>query len=451
MENLRPTEISDLPNEMLEEIFNFLQDPNDFLSVVGTCNRWNDIMSYRKTERLFGKVKWKYIFMLSNQKYFKKINNRSFGHVQTPVFIAQVLPILLKSDLLPLRTMLTLRQISKNWQQETGFQLEEDPSRLESKYDLEETEQVNRFITHASNLPQGGNPFIGKYLSISLADPGAYDSIHQLIQQHGTPLRSIKMFFFSRNQFASMLGYIPNLEKLSIVGLIDEWVIEDEADALPLPPLLRLNNLCISIFAVGGQVDADDRYLRLLSFLLTAYGEQLSTLKCPPQVLRVGRISNLLPNIRRLELFKELIFTDAYTQPDLQVLSQVEWRLQTLSISGCYLPLTVELMTALNNFCAKLEDLEISIQLEENFDTDSLVCFPCLKKLKLGITSELRTIPLAMKDRLMTLVGVAPNLEELDIKLRNGAMCDVVWSMEVMNNVADAFQKLKVFRFFSSI
>ncbi|CAL8141551.1 unnamed protein product [Orchesella dallaii] len=413
MEHLRPTEISDLPDERLEDIFNFLQDPNDFLSVAGTCNRWNDIMSYRKTERLFGKV----------------------------------LPILLKSDLLPLRTMLTLRQISKKWKQAVEFHLEEDPSRLESKYDLEETEQVNRFITHANNLPQGGNPFIGKYLSISLRDPGAYDSIHQHIQQHGNLLKSITMSFFSPIQFASMLGGIPNLEKLSIFDLIDAWDIEDEADALPLPPLLRLNNLCISIFANGVQADDDDRYQRLLSFLLTAYGEQLTTLKCPPKVLRVGGISNLLPNIRRLELIKELVFTDAYTQPDLQVLSQVEWRLHTLSISCCYIPMTAELMTALNNFCTKLEDLEISIQLEENFDTDSLVCFPCLKKLKLGITSELRSVPLAMKDRLMTLVGVVPNLEEFDVILQNnGTLCDVVWSMEMMSNIVNAFPKMTEFR-----
>ncbi|CAL8141483.1 unnamed protein product [Orchesella dallaii] len=419
MEYLRPTEISDLPNEMLEEIFNFLQDPNDFLGVVGTCNRWNDIMAYRKTERLFGKV----------------------------------LPVLLKSDLLPLRAMLNLRQVRKKWKQAAEFQLEEDPSRLESKYDLEGTEQVNRLITHASNLPQGGNPFIGKHLSISMIDPGAYDSIHQLIQQHGAPLRTIMMSLFSRIQFSSMLGGIPNLEKLTIFGFIQQWDAEDEADALPLPPLRRLNNLCISIYGVvprGDQPD-DDRYLRLLSFLITAYGEQLTALKCPTQVLRVGRISNLLPNLRRLELFKAHIITDTYTQPDLQSPSQVEWRLHTLSISGCYIPLTAELMAALNNFCATLENLKISIQLEESFNADSFVSFPCLKKLELGITSELRSIPLGMKDRLMTLVGVAPNLEELDINLRNGALCDLVWSMEVMSNVINVFQKLNVFRVLISL
>ncbi|CAL8141619.1 unnamed protein product [Orchesella dallaii] len=415
MEHLNPTEISDLPNEMLEEIFNFLHDPNDFLSVVGTCNRWNDIMAYRKTERLFGKV----------------------------------LPILLKSDLLPLRTMLTLRQISKTWKKEADFQLEEDPSKLELKYGIPNAEQANRLIAHASNLPQGGNPFIGKCLSIYKGDPGSYDSIHQLIQQYGTPLRRITMVYFSRIQFASVLGGIPNLEKLSIFGLIDEWDIEDEADALPLPTLLRLNNMGIRIFGEGpgDQVD-DDRYLRFHSFLLTAYGEQLTTLKCSKKLLRIGRISDLLPNLRRLELFKAHGLTETYTQPDLQVISQVEWRLHTLSISGCYIPLTAELMAALNNFCVTLEDLEISIELEENFDADSLVNFPCLKKLKLGISSELRSIPLKMKDRLIKLAGVAPNLEELDINLRNGAMCDVVWSMELMRNVV---QKLNVFRLLPSL
>ncbi|CAL8141613.1 unnamed protein product [Orchesella dallaii] len=417
MEHLNPTEISDLPNEMLEEIFNFLHDPNDFLSVVGTCNRWNDIMAYRKTERLFGKV----------------------------------LPILLKSDLLPLRTMLTLRQISKTWKQEAEFQLEKDPEDpgggrgfrvgLVLKYDIRGADRVNRLIAHASNLPQGGNPFIGKCLSISMGNPGLYDSIHELIHQYGTQLRRITMFYFSRIQFASILGGIPNLEKLSIFGLIDEWDIEDEADALPLPTLLRLNNLCICVF---GEVPWEQaRYLRLLSFLLTAYGEQLTTLKCPKQLLRIGRISDLLPNLRRLEVFKAHALTDTYTQPELQGLSQVEWRLHTLSISGCCIPFTAELMAALNNFCATLEDLEISIQLEENFDADSLVTFPRLKKLKLGISTELRSIPLRMKDRLIKLAGVAPNLEELDINLRNGALCDVVWSMELMRNVV---QELNVFR-----
>ncbi|CAL8117698.1 unnamed protein product [Orchesella dallaii] len=406
MEHLRPTELSDLPNEMLEEIFNFLQDPNDFLSVIGTCHRWNDLMSYRKTERLFGKV----------------------------------LPILLKPDLLTLRTMLTIRQISKKWKQEADFQLEEDPSRFEQKYIIREAEQLNRLIIHATNLPQGGNPFIGKYLSIGRGDPGTNDSMQQLIQQHGTYLKSITMYCFSKIQFTTFLGGIPNVETLTIMGLMRQWHTDDEVDAPPLPPLRRLNNLGIAIY--GDQND-DHRYLHLLSFLLTAYGEQLTTLRCAKQLLRIDRISDLLPNLTQLELFMPHISSDAFTQLDFQVLSQVEWRLQTLSIYEWNFPLTTEFMTALNNFSATLEDLKLFIQVEETFDPAPLISFPFLKKLYLGITSELRSIPLGMKDRLMKLGGVAPNLEELDICPRNEALCDVVWSMEVMSKV---FQKLNLIR-----
>ncbi|CAL8111762.1 unnamed protein product [Orchesella dallaii] len=406
MEHLHPTKISDLPNEMLEEIFNFLQDPDDFLSVIGTCHRWNDLMSYRKTERLFGKV----------------------------------LPILLKSDLVPLRSMLTIRLISKNWKQAAEFQLEEDPSKLERKYDVVGVERVNRFITHASNLPQGGNPFIGKHLMISALVPETYDSIHQLIQQHGTLLRSIEMYFYTIIQFTSIVGAIPNLETLFIWGFIEVWDIEDEADAHPFPPLLRLNNLSLCLY--GTAQNDDDRTLRLLSLMLTAYGEQLTTLKCPKQLLRVGRI-NLLRNLRRLELIKANALTDTYTLPDFQVLSQVKWRLHTLSLSDCCIQFTAELMAALNNFCETLENLEISIELEENFDADSLASFPFLKKLDLGIASELRFIPLGMKDALIKLSGVSPNLEKLDICLRNGALSHVFWNMEMMINV---FRKLNAFK-----
>ncbi|CAL8101049.1 unnamed protein product [Orchesella dallaii] len=410
MESIHSTEISDLPNEMLEEIFNFLKDPNDFLRVIGTCPRWNDIMSYRKTERLFGKV----------------------------------FPILLKYNLVPLRTMLTLRLISKKWKQEAELELEQDPSRLMRKYNIGDAEQVNQLLIHATNLPQGCNPFIGKHLSITSGDPVAYDSMHQLIQQHGTHLKSIEMKFFSKIQFASFLGGIPNVETLSIIGLMQQWETEDEADAPPLLPLLRLNNLGIAIYgAIHRDQNDDYRFLRLLSFLFTAYGQQLATLTCPKQLLRIGGISDLLPNLRQLELFMPHISSDAYTQPDLQVLSQVEWRLHTLSIYEWNFPLTTEFMTALNNFSATLEDLKIFIQLEENFDPDSLASFPFLKKLYLGITSELRSIPLGMKYRLMKLGGVAPNLEELDINLRNEALCDIVWSMEVMSNV---FQNLNLIR-----
>ncbi|CAL8117700.1 unnamed protein product [Orchesella dallaii] len=417
MESLHSTKISDLPNEMLEQIFNFLENPNDFLAVIGTCHRWHDIMAYRKTERLFGKV----------------------------------LPILLQDDLLPLRSMLTLRQIRTNWKEEVKIQLQQSPSRsrLISKYNLEEAEQVNRLIAHARNLPQGGNPFLGNHLTITMDDPGAYDQILQLIQQHGTPLMSVVMHFISNNfphiELASILGGIPNVEILSILGFIENWDVGDGVDT-SVPPLPFLNNL--GVVMLGADLENqpnDDRYQRLLSVLLTAYGEQLGTLRCSKELLRIGGISDLLLNLRRLDIFLPHRSTDTFTQNDFHVLSQVGWRLHTFTFWGCYIPLTVEFMAALNNFSTTLENLDIFIEVDEHFDPDLLASFPLLKILTLAINSELQSIPLGMKDKLMKLAGVAPNLEELSIILRNKAFCDVVWDFTTMSFV---FKKLIVFKLF---
>ncbi|CAL8117710.1 unnamed protein product [Orchesella dallaii] len=401
---------------MLEEIFNFLEDPDDFLSVIGTCHRWNDIMAYKKTERLFAKV----------------------------------LPILQESNPFPLRTMLTARQINRKWKMGTDEQLELNPYGFQHQaYILEDTEQVTRLLTHANSLPQGANPFLGKYLGNISQDPGVYELFRQLIQQHGTPLKNILMGFtfntFPHIELASILGGVPNVETLTILGYIQNLDAGGGADDHPLPPLPHLNSVGIIILGMPreNQEDTDDRFQRFVSYLLTAYGEQLSTFQCTKDMLTVDGIGELLPNITQPEFF---IRRSTFNHNELQVLSHVGWRLHTLQISDFAIQLSPEFFVALNNFSETLEDLLIHVELEENFNADSLVIFPLLKKLELYINSELRSIPLGMKDKLMKLGGVAPNLEELDITLQNDTLCDVAWGMgmEVMSSL---FKKLNWVKF----
>ncbi|CAL8117704.1 unnamed protein product [Orchesella dallaii] len=416
MESLHSTEISDLPNEMLEQIFNFLKDPNDFLSVIGTCHRWNDIMAYRKTERLFSKV----------------------------------LPILHQADLLPLRSMLPLRQICRKWKEEAEIQLKQSPSmsRLFSKYDLEETTRINRFITHSNELPEGGNPFLGKYLGMFMEDPEVYAPVLQLIRQHGTQLKNVMMAFMFHDgqdiELPSILRVIPNVEILCIVGFIEHLNVENATVASP--PLPLLNNLTVLLLEGPDENrNNEDRCHRLISYLLTAYGQQLETLRCTEQLLRFDGMGILLVNLRQLHIYPHDI--DALTQHDVQVLSQVEWRLQELFIRDFYIQLTSEFLAALNNFSGTLEDLEIWIQLDENFDPESFVSFPFLKKLKLRINSELRNIPSGMQEKLMKCAGVAPNLEELDITLQNDTLCDVAWGVMGIEVMSSFLKKLNLVKF----
>ncbi|CAL8138942.1 unnamed protein product [Orchesella dallaii] len=383
----RDRHISDLPPEMLEEIFNYLTDPKDFESVINTCPLWHDIMAYRKTERL----------------------------------LAEVFPLVFEhTDSIPLESVLRIRETSKKWKELAEAELAYNTSRFRHpKYNFETAEQLEAFRTFATSLPTGSNPFVFRKMEITFTNEAAYISFLQIIQAWGDQLKSILIsvpaYEFPQNELVSHLALLPNLKSLDFVGYPENWNV-NAGGTPPFPPLPHLTNL--TLFRVGldnGNAVADQKLQHQSSSFITAYGNQLESLTCPIHLLRIEDIENQLPKLTFLFLW--LRARNTINEKDLQVLAKVKWPLYALTIFGHSVELSREFCGMISYFKDTLKYLALELPLEKDIDISSLEIFPVLKIVTLRITSSQRRIPTGIKNKVGQLGEFFPNLKKIELHL----------------------------------
>ncbi|CAL8138812.1 unnamed protein product [Orchesella dallaii] len=373
--------ICDLPPELLEEIFSKLEDVTDFQSVINTCPLWHDIMEYRKTARLFGKV----------LPILMKVKDQKTLHY-------------------PIKNMLLFRQVCKEWKLETDRQ-------LALHHHFKRTETIQRFLTHASTLPEGINPILGNSVTFEIDAQRDFEPCLELIRRHGTYIKTIFLSFLIRNfplnELQSALKFMPNLEWLIVKVHVENWIVGDQAPVLPpLPLLTKVSLLTEDSYPQAGP--NNNQLERFINSFVIEYGAQLQSLTCSPVLLRIESISNLLPNLTSLEI-KESPYISV-TEDDLHTLSQADWALEFLTIL-CHGAPTIEcstgLMTMLNSFSKTLVSLDLSFKLERSINPSELNVFPCLKNVTLRI--PVSPLPEEMKDRVNSLSVRCPNLKILRI------------------------------------
>ncbi|CAL8138936.1 unnamed protein product [Orchesella dallaii] len=384
----RAQHISDLPPEMLEEIFNYLTDPQDFQAVLNTCPSWHDIMAYRKTERL----------------------------------IAEVFPLVFKDTTsIPLESMLRIRETSRKWKELAETGLAHNTSRFRHpKYNFRTAEELEAFRTFATSLPRGSNPFAFRNMEIMWINEAAYVSFLEIIQEWGDQLKSIDIratgLGFPQNELVSHLALLPNLKSLEIAGIPENWDVET-GETTPFPPLPQLTNLKLTrVDRYNGNAAADQKFQHQISSFITAYGNQLEYLTCHTQLLRIEDIENQLPKLSFLLLW--LSDNNTFNAEDFQVLAKVKWPLSTLDIFG-YPPvkLSREFCGMISYFKDTLKHFALDFVLEEDIDTSSLEICPALKTVVLFITSSHRRIPTGIKNKVGQLGKFFPNLKKIGLHL----------------------------------
>ncbi|CAL8138820.1 unnamed protein product [Orchesella dallaii] len=384
--------ICDLPPEVQAEILSKLEDAEDFQAVINTCPLWHDIMENRKAKMLF----------------------------------AQVLPILLEKApfrCYPIDNMLVLRQVCREWKRVTDRQLVLNPH---DKFDRQaylfwDDEEIEEFLTHASRLPDGVNPLLGNYADLTITDFEESQPSVQLIHRYGTFLKRVFLHVlidnYPINELQSLMSFMPNLEWLSLVVYVDDWTAAVEATALPPIPLLKQFFLCIETLDLYGQPRPN--YFLIQEFIasfVTAYGPQLETISCPLVLLRLDSISDRLPNLMSLEIDESP--GTYFTEEDLHVLAQADWKLRLLKIQRYSMPFiqcSSALIDMLNKFSRTLTSLCFSLELERTFDPLELAVFPCLEIVDLRVSSTFGEFPVEMKDKLNAFSVVCPNLKKLEI------------------------------------
>ncbi|CAL8138832.1 unnamed protein product [Orchesella dallaii] len=417
--------ICDLPPELLEQIFSWLEDVNDFQSVINTCPLWHDIMEYRKAENLF----------------------------------AQVLPILMEKEIrihhrpYPLNNFATFRQVCKKWKQETDRLLA--LYRFETfdckAYRFYGAQTMQRFLTHASALPEGINPILGNWVSFTGVDERDFGLCMQLIRGYGTYIKSIHLgshihvnrFPFHELQLA--LTFLPNLEYLYANAYVEDWTVGYQVLALPPLPLLKELFLLTEITMPWSTPDYR-RHQQLTDSFVTAYGPHLEILTCSPLLLRLESISDRLPNLTSLEI--EGMRGMSITLDDIHTLSRADWKLQYLEIASFGAPTiqcSTALMEMLNNFRATLVSLYLSIQLEESLEPSDLNVFPCLKRVSLRVNSTFSVFPEDLRDRLNLFSVVCPNLKILYITTVGKNMNEAVREELQFAEMEGVFQQLQNF------
>ncbi|CAL8138934.1 unnamed protein product [Orchesella dallaii] len=385
----RAQHISDLPPEMLEEIFNYLTDPQDFQAVLNTCPLWHDIMAYRKVERLLGKV-------------FPLV----FEHTTS----------------IPLESMLCIRETSRKWKELAETELAYNTSRFRHpKYNFQTEEELEEFRTFATSLPRGSNPFAFRNMEITFNNEGAYIFFLEIIQKWGDQLKSIDIratgLGFPQNELVSHLALLPNLKSLEIAGIPENWDVE-AGGTTPFPPLPQLTSL--KLFRVGldnGIAAVERQFQHQISSFITAYGNQLEILACPLHLLRIEDIENQLPKLYFLML--QLSVWNTFNEEDFQVLAKIKWPLCALMIHGHPVELSKEFCGMVSEFRGTLYNLILEVVLEEedDIDTSSLEIFHYVKLVYLRITSSHRRIPSGIKKKLGQFGEFFPNLKKIQLYL----------------------------------
>ncbi|CAL8138852.1 unnamed protein product [Orchesella dallaii] len=409
--------ICDLPPELLKDIFSKLEDADDFLSVINTCPLWHDILEHRKAEKLF----------------------------------AQVLPILMEEETrrYPLNNMLVFRQVCKEWKRETDRELA--LSRFET-FDREgywfmEAEKIQRFLTHASSLPDGINPILGNCVTFTLFDQEGFESCVQLIRRYGTYIKTIDLCFripdFPLTELQSVLSFMPNMEWLSIIAYVENLIVGPQAPALP--PLPLLTELSIQVEHSHSRNDRI-RHQQFVDSFVTAYGTQLESFTCSPVLLRLESISDRLPNLTSLEI--EGVRETNFKEEDVNILSRAGWklkRLQILSFTAPTIQCSTALMEMLNKFSATLVSLHLSIQLGHSINPSDLNVFPCLEKVSLRVSSTFSVLPVVMRNRLNLFSAVCPNLKSFRITTVGTKMNAAVRQQLQFAQMEGVFQQLQKF------
>ncbi|CAL8138836.1 unnamed protein product [Orchesella dallaii] len=413
-----------LPPELLEQIFSWLEDGKDFQSVINTCPLWHDIMEYRKAEKLF----------------------------------AQVLPILMEEETrrYPLNNMLALRQVCKEWKQETDRQLAlARPDRFDERFDSDAysfygAEKMQRFLMHASALPDGINPILGNFVSFIGVEQQHFGLCMQLIRGYGTYIKSIDLGAYTDrfpiHELQLALTFLPNLEYMFVNTYVEDWTVGYQV--LTLPPLPLLKDLCLQTQLPWPCWSRADylRHQQLIDSFVTAYGPHLESLSCCPLLLRLESISDRLPNLTSLEI--EGMRRVSFTEEDIHTLSQANCQLQRLVICSFGAPTiqcSTALMEMLNNFSETLVSLHISIQLERSLEPSDLNVFPNLERVSLRVSSTFSVFLAAMRNRLNLFSAVCPNLKSFRITTVGTKMNAAVRQQLQFAQMERVFQQLQEF------
>ncbi|CAL8138818.1 unnamed protein product [Orchesella dallaii] len=414
--------ICDLPPEVQAEILSKLDDAEDYQTVINTCPLWHDIKENRKAEMLF----------------------------------AQVLPILLEKApfrCYPIDNMLVLRQVCREWKRATDRQLVLNPH---DKFDrqaylLWDDEVIEQFLTHASRLPDGVNPLLGSYVTLTITDFEDSQPPVQFIHRYGASLKTIFLLTISDNcpinELQPLMSFLPNLEWLGLVLCVEDWKVEVEATALPPIPLLKQFFLYIENLGVHGQPGPN--YFLIQEFIasfVTAYGPQLETISCPLVLLRLDSISDRLPNLMSLEIDESP--GTYFTEEDLHVLAQADWELRFLKMqrhSTPFIQCSTALIHMLNTFSRTLTSLCFPLELVNTFDPLELAVFPCLEIVDLRVSSTFNEFPVEMKDKLNTFSVVCPNLKKLEITTVGANINAAVRNQLQFAEMQVVFQQLREF------
>ncbi|CAL8091116.1 unnamed protein product [Orchesella dallaii] len=390
-----------LPPEIKEKIIDCLDNAQDFLAVINSSPLLHNLMSYKKTTRLF----------------------------------SEVFPILLNViPNFPLENILHMRQVNSEWRRQIDIILAANSRRfVAERYSFEDEAHVESFMAHANTLP-GINPFLGNFLRAWPSTQLCLNAVARLIQTHGRNLKTVSLLillnaFLTPPLLWHLLSHLPNLQSLTIVSKI-QFGEGTLTPAAPLPPLPNLTGIDISGL-MNMNYAYDENLHTLVAAIILAYGSHLKSLGCSNEQLKIPRLNEITPNLEQLTAY-------SFANEDFEELAQMNWRLENLVLRGDNIPPSLGLIAALNNFRTTLVFLEFTIRLKEHSNFTSLQVFPKLSQVFVSI-DPLSVISLA-EPSFSHLAVVCPNLEQLSIRYINQRLTK---SIVNVNKIYQMFSKLK--------